>query len=250
MGTEGINLLRACRLVASRLTPAISETFIIRKGNLLSFMYQRNRELIMKRILIVLAVLILTGCGIRHDVVHISSGQSHVSPSAGKPIVLDSVSDERAFIADGKLSAIERAQNVGGLFRGGADVAVDLESGTVVDKSREIITQALRGMGYVVMSKNDAPTNAIRIKVDVTKFDVNAPFEFWRSMGSAQRMVAVIECKVEFTDSSARQGFTTAGHGSNVFQRLVPENWEIALNRAVDDFAKKFQDAMASSDNE
>ncbi len=45
-----------------------------------------------------------------------------------------------------------------------------------------------------------------------------------------------------------RQSFNVSGRGENVHQRVIPENWEVALNGAVADYIENFREAMLVAD--
>jgi hypothetical protein len=202
----------------------------------------------MRKEWIISAVLVLTGCGIQHQNVRLSLPSPQVNQPNGKPIVLSSVTDSRGAHADLKLSANDRTHNVGGVMRGGSGIAVDLADTTVTDEMRSVITQSLRGMGYKVINNSEATTDTPRVAADITKLDASMPMNFFRAMTYSQKMLADIATNVTVTSGKATQSFTVSGHGENIYQRVVPENWEVALNRAVADYIKKLQEAMIIAD--
>ena len=59
-------------------------------------------------------------------------------------------------------------------------------------------------------------------------------------------MLADIAVHVTLQNQGSTSSFDTKGHGSNVYQIVSQENWEIALDRAVKDFASNFQQQMSS----
>jgi hypothetical protein len=75
------------------------------------------------------------------------------------------------------------------------------------------------------------------------------PFNFWRAVGWAQHMVADISVHVVAQHGSDTRSFDVSGHGSNVYQAVSRENWEVALDRAVKDFSNNFKQAMAAQDS-
>lgn len=79
----------------------------------------------------------------------------------------------------------------------------------------------------------------------MTKFSVTMPFEFWRAAGWSQRMLAEISIDVTSRSDGQTKRFTAEGHGSNVYQVVSRENWEIALERAVADLTANFKQSMS-----
>ena len=199
----------------------------------------------MKRLVFLCAVLVLTGCGLHRQTVRIEPPEEHANPLDGKPIVLAAIVDARAPSTDLQLDASDLSRNVGGSGRGGNGFAVQLEDGTVADRMRDIIVQSLRGMGYKVVDAA-TPNEIPRVQVKITQFAVTIPFQFWRAATYQTRMLADISAEVTLTKAAgASQTFTVKGHGYNVYQRVIPENWQIALNKAVADFSRNFQSKMA-----
>lgn len=65
-------------------------------------------------------------------------------------------------------------------------------------------------------------------------------------MSYSQHMLADIAVHVALQNHGQTSTFDAKGHGSNVYQVVSQENWEIALDRAVKDFASNFQQEMAA----
>jgi uncharacterized lipoprotein YajG len=188
------------------------------------------------------AVFLLAGCGIKHQAIHPTLPTAHVNPVDGRPIVIQAVTDSRTPLDDLALTPSERPRNVGGVGRGGNCTAVDLDEGTVASLGRQMATQALRTMGYKVVP--DAAADVPRIEIDITRFSVAMPFKFLRAISYSQQMVADISTNVTVRNGTSVQSFEATGHGTNAFQVVKPENWEVAINRAIEDFSKRFQEKM------
>lgn len=186
----------------------------------------------------------LTGCGIKQQVVRVDVPNVHVNPSSGPLIVVNPVKDDRSDAIVMQFPSAQRAKNVGGLLRNGSGIQVNLESATAATKARAIIIQALRGMGY--RTTDDCASACPAMDVTLHRFSVQAPFQFWRAMSYSQHMLADISADVSIDQRGKRNEFSVSGHGSNVYQIVSQENWEIALNRAVKDFIRNFQSAMAA----
>lgn len=198
----------------------------------------------MKGFIVACAALLLAGCGIKHQVIHPTLPTAHINPVDGRLIVIQSVTDSRMPPDGLALSSSDRPHNVGGVGRGGNGTAVDLDDGTVAGLGRKMVTQALRTMGYKVVS--DAAADVPRVEIDITRFSVTMPFNLLRAISYSQQMVADITTNVSVRNGVAVQSFETTGHGTNVFQVMKPENWEVAINRAMEDYSKRFQEKMLS----
>jgi filamentous hemagglutinin family protein len=200
----------------------------------------------MRKVLLLLVVVLgLTGCGLQRQTVRINAPAVHIDQPSSRQIVVAEVTDSRSSLFAGKLDAAEQERNVGGVLRAGNGIVVDLEEGTATSQAKDVVVQALRSIGFSVVDEASASPSAPRLDLDLTQFGVNVPFEFWRASFYAQRMIADISTKVTLRqDGRVLHTFTVTGHGENIFQRVVPENWEIALNRAVADYTKRLQSNM------
>lgn len=193
-------------------------------------------------ILLLSALTLLSGCGLKRQYVHIASPSALVNPPQGQPVVISEVVDARAPALSAYLNAGELSRNVGGMAHGGNGIVVDLSGGTVAETMRAVVTQALRASGYRVGA--DMP-DAPRVSIRITQFQVDAPVQIWRAAFYNARMLADISAQVTVTSSTGTRTFTVSGHGYNVYQRVVAENWQIALNKAVADFGHNLQGQMA-----
>jgi hypothetical protein len=200
----------------------------------------------MKRIIAACAVLLLAGCGVQRQDVHPSLPSAHINPVDGRPIVIAGVTDSRHPIDGLKLSSDEKWRNVGGVARGGSGIAVNLEDGTTADLARELVVQTVRSMGYKTVADDTAAADVPRVKIDITQFSVGMPFNFFRAMSYSQQMIADIATSITVGRGSSAQTFEVVGHGTNVYQVVKPENWEVAINRAMENYSKRLQTKMLS----
>lgn len=200
----------------------------------------------MKSIIAPALLLLLTGCGIRTEVVRVNVPDIRVNPEQGTQVVVAPVRDNRSSEFLALIPASERARNVGGEIRNGNGINLALESATASEKTREIIIQALRNMGYRTVDHCDA--QCLRLEASMNEFVVRAPFNFWRVAGWAQQMVADVSVEVTTREGDRTRSFIAKGHGTNVFQVVSPENWEKALERAVTDFTANFKQNMSAQD--
>lgn len=192
----------------------------------------------MKRIALILVALLLVGCGVKRQTVQLTPPDLHVNPESGPPIVVGQVRDARQ-PAEG-LAGADPTKNVGGVLRAGSGIAVDLDE-SVSTQMRQLVTQALRSLGYRVVANNSAPASAPRVAVNVTAFSVVMPINFLRAMTYTQKMIADVSTSVTVSGHQSPQSFIVKGHGENIYQFVTQENWEVTLNRAIADFSKNFK---------
>ena len=195
-----------------------------------------------KLVLLAVAALLLSGCGLQRQTVRINALAIRIASASGPTIAIGSLIDARQPATKIKLSRAEQASNVGGLGNGGHGVAVQLEDGTVRDAMQRIVTAALQNAGFDVT--DSAPAGS-RVDVRISKFQVLIPFQFWRTAFYNPRMLADIEAEITITTPGGVQNFDVKGHGYNVYQRVIAENWQIALGKAVSDFEKNLRERVA-----
>jgi uncharacterized lipoprotein YajG len=191
----------------------------------------------MKIAVLALAALLLAGCGLQRQTVRINAPIARTGAN-GPTIAIGTVTDARQPATKIKLDQAEQASNVGGMGKDGHGIAVQLDNGTVRDAMRRIVSSALQNAGFDVTDSRQAE---YRIDVRISKFQVAIPFQFWRTAFYNPRMLADIEAQITITTPSGVQTFDVKGHGYNVYQRVIAENWQIALDKAVADFEKNLQ---------
>lgn len=188
------------------------------------------------------ALLALAGCGVRQTVVRPILPAASALNTAGKPMVIDVVTDARPPAAL-PMDADTRSRNVGAQGHAGSGFELQLADASVVDTMRQLVGIVFGNAGYRVAT--DAP-DATHVTVTITRFDVAAPFQFWRSVAWSPKMLAHVDAVVQTQSPSGRATYNVQGYGSNVFQRMSADNWEVALNRAIDDFARKLHAQLQS----
>lgn len=198
----------------------------------------------MKWIICAIVLVCLSGCGIKEQVVRVSVPDVRANPQQGSLVQVNPVQDNRQTSFLAQFPAATRDKNVGGFVRGGGGVNIVLDSSTTTLKVHSIIVQALRNMGYRTVDHCDASCPIVAASLDT--FAVQMPIDFWRAVAWSQHMVADISAQVSLQNQSNSTTFKVSGHGSNVYQVVSQENWEIALDRAVKDFVSNFQQQMAS----
>lgn len=198
----------------------------------------------MKLVILLLAALLLAGCGIKQQVVRVNVPDVRVNPASGPEVVVAKVTDDRP---TSYLSLYPKAtwqKNVGGTVRSGNGFNLVLESSSVTHKVHEIIVQSLRSMGYRTVVSCSGP--CLQLQASVHTFAASIPFNFWRAVSWTQHMVAKLSVKVSLERDNNSTSFTVSGNGDNIFQALSQENWETAFDRAVHDFVSNFKQAMVS----
>jgi hypothetical protein len=204
----------------------------------------KKRVFELKAITIICAAMLLAGCSVERQRVRLDLPELHVNPGSGPAIVVGEIKDSRTPAAG--LAGPDPEKNVGGVTRGGNGFAVDLDI-PVVEQQRQIVTQALRSLGYQVVTGEQAPAGAPKVDVNIKTFDVQMPFNVLRAATYSQQMVADIQTDVTVTSANSTRSFKVDGHGTNVFQRVISENWQAALNEAIDDYTKKFKKAILTN---
>jgi hypothetical protein len=198
----------------------------------------------MKWIICAIALLCLSGCGIKEQVVRVSVPDVRANPQQGPLVQVNPVQDNRQASFLAQFPAATRDKNVGGVVRGGNGINVVLDSSTTTLKVHSIIVQALRSMGYHTVTSCNAACTVITPALNT--FAVELPFNFWRAMSYSQHMLADIAVHVALQSNGQTSAFDATGHGSNVYQVVSQENWEITLDRAVKDFVSDFQQQMST----
>ncbi|SEU08466.1 hypothetical protein [Stenotrophomonas indicatrix] len=199
----------------------------------------------MKSIITLALLLLLTGCGIRTEVVRVNVPDIRVNPEQGPVVVVAPVRDSRPVYFP-EVAAADRAKNIAGVVRQGNGVLVSVESTTAAEKTREIMIQALRNMGYRTADRCEA--SCTLLETSLTDFSVKMPANFFRMVSSTQQMLADISVQVVARRDGQTRTFTATGHGANIFQVPSRENWEIALERAVKSFSSSLQQSMSEQD--
>ncbi len=198
----------------------------------------------MKWIICAIVLACLSGCGIKEQVVRVSVPDVRANPQQGAPVQVNPVQDNRDVPFLAQFPAATRDKNVGGVVRGGNGINVILDSSTTTAKVHSIIVQALRNMGYHTVASCGATCPVVTPALKT--FAITLPFNFWRAATYSQHMLADIDVHVVLQNQGNTSNFDAKGHGSNVYQVVSQENWEIALDRAVKNFASNFQQQMSS----
>lgn len=200
-------------------------------------------EKLMKWPILFVLVMLATGCSITPEMINVGVQDPKINPQEGRMIVVGPVEDARKSQLLSSFPDSTYHKSVGGVARAGNGSNVMLESTTVANKTKSIIIQALRQMGYKTVTKcnNTCPKLSTTLKT----FIVKAPFNFWRALSFTQHMVADISVVINFKNHQHESQFTVSGHGENIYQVIDKDNWETAVNSAIKDFVENFKQTMA-----
>lgn len=198
-------------------------------------------------IILLFAISLVTGCvtGTR-SLENLDVPEYSNDKTAAGEVYIASITDQRVFeqkprdpstpSVKGDLSTtsketlsslIGRQRNGYGAAMG--DVALP-ENVSVQDKVRELVTEGLEGRGYKVVDNENA---ANQISIDINKFWA------WFSPGFASvSFQSNVECKIDFEQAVGRNQFNVKGYGINKGQIASNANWELAFQRAFQDFLK------------
>ena len=209
------------------------------------------------KVILIAMVFALTGCvtGTR-NLENLEIPEYASDKNVSGEFYIGQISDQRQFeqkpqdpstpSVKGKLNSLSKEQlsTLIGRQRNGfgaamGDVALP-EGLTVQDKVRDLLTVGLQSRGYDVVDNEHA---ANRISVDISKFWA------WFSPGFASvSFEANVQCEVDVEQSSGRKTVEVKGYGINKGQVASNANWELAFQRAFQDFLENFDKVL--SDNE
>lgn len=205
----------------------------------------------MKNVLVMLALLALTGCALKTQTVALDIPAGDRVVGALKPVVIESVVDARDFMTtpehsaprlEGRireqLGAEGRAKAIAGMPRGPLVTVVD---STVVETVRETVEGVLRSRGYQVVPAAEATPSTPRISVKVTEFWSYMPFNLARAVSWTQQMKAWVATDVVIKSAGVEREFTVAGHGAHIVQMYSPENIQKAYRIAIADYTGKLE---------
>lgn len=200
-------------------------------------------------------VLLLSGCATSRSYLHLDLPQTQKSLSAGKVAVIDAVTDARVFEADpgdpstpslkkGSKFALDADQRKSAIARkrggfGHAFGDILLQKGQTVETvTRGLVADGLAREGYRVVDGQSAPPDALHVTVSIRQF------WSWFTPGFfAASIEARLNTLVEFDGPRGHRQATVKGYGRNSIQVARDANWQLAYQRAFEDYLKQFHDA-------
>lgn len=200
-------------------------------------------------ILPLLGTLLLSGCVVGRRTVSLPIPAGTYPASTKGEFVITSTSDERRFenkpsepstpSIDGDVTQVSKEQlaSMIGRQRNGygkamGDIAMPAPESVPV-KAGELIAEGLRRSGYSVAKSGTGP-NTVDVKVN----------QFWAWFSPGMWSVgfeARIQCNVTLTLGGKTATIDVTAQAENRGQAASDANWQLAYNRAFEDFLKKFQ---------
>lgn len=175
--------------------------------------------------------------------------------SGGKPVVIDVIHDVRVFETDPDepstpslkkgasyaLDATQRKQAIarkrGGFGKAFGDIL--LTPGENVETvTRRLLANAFTTRGYSVVDAADAPADAPHISVDIRQFWAWFTPGFWSASIEAK-----LDTLLKIDSAQGQRQVTVKGYGYNAIQVAREANWQLAYQRAFEDYLKQFADA-------
>lgn len=208
--------------------------------------------------LVAISLLVLvSGCAVTRSEMRLNvPSPSYAITGGGKPLVIDAVHDARTFEVDPgdpstpslkegqkyALSAEGRKQAIA-RKRGGFGMAMGdilLKPGQNVETiTRHLLVNAFNKQGYDVVDANTAPADATHVRANIRQFWA------WFTPGM---WVADIDARVEtsltVTGPQGQRQLSVIGHGNNPIEFGTLENWQIAYQRAFEDYLKQLGNAI------
>jgi hypothetical protein len=179
--------------------------------------------------------------------------------SGGAPLVIDSVQDVRRFEADppdpstpslkkgakyaltaeGRKQAIARKR--GGFGHAFGDILLPRDQ-NVETVTRQLLTNAFAAHGYSVVDAASAPANATHVSADIQQFWAWFTPGFWSATIEAQ-----IKTLLTIVSPHGQRKLTVKGYGHNAIQVAREANWQLAYQRAFEDYVKQFDEAAENN---
>jgi hypothetical protein len=207
------------------------------------------------QVITVLFLILLTGCVVGRRTVDLPI-QNIPEHSGGKgEIFIGSIEDNRVFqnkpsdpsipSIDGDVHSLtpkEKGMMIGrqrGAFgRALGDIALPADD-SVVERTRRLLEEGFRSRGYSITSDSSAPTSA-SAKI--------GRFWAWYTPGIwMQRFQARVYCTITLSKSDDTTTIDVQGYGSNRGQIVSNANWQLAYQRAFQDFLSKLDSKLAQA---
>jgi hypothetical protein len=213
----------------------------------------------MKRILVAVVIcvfaLALEGCGIHTRSVRLQVPTAEAFGGRPAPVVLVSVNDDRNLtnapssmghsvspqliraIGDGKTASM-----IAGDGGGKNAFVIELADGkTVASVVNDLISNILVSHGYKVVGDSSSYADAPHLTVDVTKFFLYQPFNFFRALTWTMQMKANIETRITIAQHGSSQTIAVLGKGANIVQTNSDENYIETYSAAMADYKRAFE---------
>jgi hypothetical protein len=214
----------------------------------------------MRKWMALAAMLALSGCSLTLKPVELSRAkQELVVPAAGKPIVIETITDAREFskLPDSSTPRIDpdylrqlgeagRNRVIAGSPHGPV-MLVAAHDRTVMDETRDLLADALKQRGYRVVDAADAPAGTPRMSVQVKEFWCYIPFNFGRALTWTQQMKAWVAADITITNQEGSRTISVKGYGAHIVQTGTERNIAQAYDLAMTDFDKDLGSKLFTS---
>ena len=197
-------------------------------------------------------MVILTGCVTGTRVIELAAPNYPDSNIASGEFYIGTIQDNRIFeqrpsdpstpSVKGSLEAMPQETLVtligrqrNGYGKAMGDVALP-EGSTILEQTRELLTEGLQSRGYTVTNDQAAP-NKVNVSVD--------RFWGWFTPGMwAVSFQTQIDTTLNITTPLGEQTIDVKGHGINRGQIASDANWRLAFDRGFADFLDKLDAAL------
>jgi uncharacterized lipoprotein YajG len=213
----------------------------------------------MKKLAFITAIaacsLLLTGCVTGRRTIELPITQVGGSTGAKGAIFLSAVEDARVFenkpkeastpSVDGDVNSLTKEQlaTMIGRQRNGYGKAlgdIGLNPGdTVVKRTRLLLEEGLRRRGYTV-TDNATDPDTMSVKIE----------QFWAWFTPGMWVIsfdANVACKITITRGGTTKTITVRGYANNKGQVASNANWQLAYQKAFDDFLAKLDTELAQA---
>jgi hypothetical protein len=201
-------------------------------------------------------LLLMSGCATTRSEMRLTiPAPGSAVMSGGQPLVIDSVRDVRVFEADPRdpstpslkkgakyaLTAVGRKQAIarkrGGFGHAFGDILLPSDQ-NVESLTRQLLTNAFAAHGYNVVEAASAPPNATHVSADIQQFWAWFTPGFWSATIEAH-----IKTLLTIVGPQGQRKLAVKGYGRNSVQTGREANWQLAYQRAFEDYLKQFDEA-------
>ncbi|WP_051257647.1 YajG family lipoprotein [Rhodanobacter sp. OR444] len=104
--------------------------------------------------------------------------------------------------------------------------------------TRKMLTNAFASRGYNVVDAASAPAGTPHVTVDIRQFRAWFTPGFWSASIEAK-----LDTRLKIDSPHGHRQITVTGYGHNAIQVAREANWQLAYQRAFEDYLKQFADA-------
>jgi hypothetical protein len=207
------------------------------------------------QVITVLFLILLTGCVVGRRTVDLPVQSFSNSPEGKGEIFIGSIEDNRVFqnkpsdpsipSIDGNVHSLtpkEKGMMIGrqrsGYGRAMGDVALPADD-SVIERTRRLLEEGFRSRGYRIASDSSAQNSA---SATIDEFWAWFSPGFWSISFEAR-----VYCTIKLTKSDGSSTIVVKGYGINKGQIASDANWQLAYQRAFQDFLSKLDSKLAEA---